>query len=91
MSTETFPKDRADELLAVRCLLGEREALDELITRWHEPVWRYLRPLVAGYDASVFSLADFAQTLPHPAYLIPPSIDTLSEKNIELPAGEIDA
>ncbi len=57
----------------------------------HRPVWRYLRPLVAEYDVSVFSLADFVQLLPHPVYLIPPSIDPLSEKNVELPAGEIDA
>ena len=57
MSTETSSKDRADELLAVRCLLGEREALDELIARWHEPVWRYLRRLTNSDD----SAADMAQ------------------------------
>lgn len=57
----------------------------------YRPVWRYLRPLVAGYDASIFSLADFAQVLPHPAYLIPPSIDPLAEKNVELPESEINA
>ncbi|MCK6369969.1 MAG: glycosyltransferase [Gammaproteobacteria bacterium] len=57
----------------------------------HRPVWRYLRPLVADYDASVFSLADFVQHLPHPVYLIPPSIDPLSEKNVELADSEIDA
>jgi trehalose synthase len=55
----------------------------------HRPVWRYLRGLVAGYDASVFSLADFAQMLPHPSYVIPPSIDPLSEKNADLPDAEI--
>lgn len=59
-------------------------------SRPHRPVWAYLRPLVTGYDASVFSLADFAQVLPHAAYLIPPSIDPLSEKNMELPAAEVD-
>jgi len=57
----------------------------------YRPAWRFLRDVVAGYDASVFSLADFAQMLPHPAYLIPPSIDPLSEKNIELPEEEINA
>ena len=57
----------------------------------HRPVWKYLREFVAGYDASIFSLADFAQPLPHPVYLIPPSIDPLSEKNMELDASEIDA
>ncbi len=54
------------------------------VSRPNREVWRYLRGFVAEYDASIFSLADFAQTLPHPVYLIPPSIDPLSEKNIEL-------
>jgi trehalose synthase len=57
----------------------------------HRPVWRYLRNLVAGYDASVFSLADFAQMLPHPSYIVPPAIDPLSEKNMELPDDDIRA
>jgi trehalose synthase len=55
----------------------------------HRPVWRYLRDQVAGYDASVFSLADFAQMLPHPSYIVPPAIDPLSEKNMELADEEI--
>jgi trehalose synthase len=41
------------------------------------------------YDASIFSLADFVQPLPHPIFLIPPSIDPLTEKNIELSPDEI--
>jgi trehalose synthase len=60
------------------------------IHRPHRPVWRYLRNFVQGYDASIFSLAAFAQPLPHPQYLIPPSIDPLSQKNIELPEAEIE-
>ena len=52
-------------------------------------VWRYLSNFIKGYDASIFSLAAFAQPLPHPEYLIPPSIDPLSEKNIELEDSEI--
>ena len=43
---------RADELLAIRCQLGEREAFDALIARWHEPVWRYLRRLTGSDDAA---------------------------------------
>jgi trehalose synthase len=50
----------------------------------YRPVWKYLHEFVAPYDASIFSLAAFAQELPHPQYLIPPSIDPLSEKNVEL-------
>jgi len=53
--------------------------------------WRYLRPLVRGFDASVFSLAGFARDLGHPEYIIPPSIDPLSPKNIDLEPAEIDA
>ncbi len=53
--------------------------------------WRYLRSFVADYDASIFSLAAFAQPLPHPQYLIPPSIDPLSDKNVELDQSEISA
>jgi RNA polymerase sigma-70 factor (ECF subfamily) len=52
----TLPDPRADELLAVRCQLGERGAFDEIITRWHEPLWRYLRRL-AGNDESARDLA----------------------------------
>ncbi len=54
------------------------------ISRPHRPVWRYLRNFVAPYDASVFSLASFARPLPHPTYLIPPSIDPLSDKNRDI-------
>ncbi len=52
-------------------------------------VWKYLRRHVAGYDASIFSLPDFTQRLPHRQFLIPPSIDPLSEKNADLDADEI--
>lgn len=52
-------------------------------------VWKFLRNYVAHFDASIFSLADFVQQLPHPLYLIPPSIDPLSQKNVELPEEEI--
>src|SRR3990172_9228648 len=55
----------------------------------YRPAWRFLREFVAGYDASIFSLASFAHPLPHPQYLIPPSIDPLSEKNMELDAQEV--
>ena len=61
------------------------------LSRPYRPVWKYLRDFVAGYDASIWSLADFAQPLPHPLYLIAPSIDPLSQKNRELYPGEVDA
>ncbi|MDF3018797.1 MAG: polymerase sigma factor, sigma-70 family protein [Steroidobacteraceae bacterium] len=57
MSTHSSADIRADELLAIRCQLGERDAFNELITRWHEPIWRYLRRLTGSDDAA----ADLAQ------------------------------
>jgi trehalose synthase len=52
--------------------------------------WNYLRSLVGEYDASIFSLPDFARRLEHPQFIIAPSIDPLSEKNMELTEDEID-
>jgi trehalose synthase len=52
-------------------------------------VWNYLRSKVTGYDASIFSMPHFAQALPHPQFIIAPSIDPLSEKNCELAPEEI--
>ncbi len=61
------------------------------LSRPHRPVWKYLYPHVSGYDGSIFSLSSFARRLPHPCYLIPPSIDPLADKNCDLPQEEIDA
>ena len=58
-------------------------------SRPHRPVWKFLREFIRPYDASIFSLAAFAQPLPHPQYLVPPSLDPLSEKNLPMEAGEI--
>lgn len=43
------PPDEAlrQEFLVVRCQLGEREAFDELVERWHVPISRYVRRLVS--------------------------------------------
>ena len=57
----------------------------------YRPTWKYLRRFVAEYDASIFSLAAFSQSLPHPEYLIPPSIDPLSDKNVDLEPDEVAA
>jgi trehalose synthase len=60
-------------------------------SRPYRPVWKYLRPIIENYDASIFSMSIFSRTLPHPRFIIAPSIDPLSEKNIELPRNEIKA
>lgn len=60
-------------------------------SRPHHPVWTYLRGWVDGYDASIFSLPQFSRRLPHPKFIVAPSIDPFSEKNIELEAAELEA
>ncbi|MET9224434.1 RNA polymerase sigma factor [Lentzea sp. NPDC003310] len=43
----------SDELLIVRCRLGERDAFPELVHRWHGAVDRYVRRMLAGPDDDV--------------------------------------
>ena len=43
---------REDEWLVVRCQLGERLAFDELIERWSEPIWKYVRRLTNTDDTA---------------------------------------
>jgi trehalose synthase len=52
-------------------------------------VWSYLRKIVSRYDASIFSMPDFARRMEHPQFIIAPSIDPLSDKNIELQDREV--
>ncbi len=54
-------------------------------------VWKALKPYLVDYDASIFSMCQFAQQLPHPQYIVPPSIDPLSPKNIDLSHEELAA
>ncbi|MBN1662291.1 MAG: glycosyltransferase [Deltaproteobacteria bacterium] len=54
------------------------------ISRPHHPVWKALKPFVQEFDAGIFSLNSFAQVLPHEQFIIAPSIDPLSEKNMPL-------
>jgi trehalose synthase len=59
------------------------------VSRPDNRVWKFLRQYVKGYDASIWSLPEFAKGLPHTQYLIPPSIDPLSDKNRELSTEQI--
>ena len=52
-------------------------------------VWNFLRPYVDQYDASIFSMPEFAQRLSMPQFMVNPSIDPISEKNRELQPEEI--
>ncbi|HVZ79859.1 MAG TPA: glycosyltransferase [bacterium] len=51
--------------------------------------WEFLGPLIAEYDASVFSHPSFAQHMEKPQFLVAPSIDPLSDKNKDLPENFI--
>jgi trehalose synthase len=46
--------------------------------------WQFLAPYVAQYDASIFSMPEFAQQMSIPQFMVAPSIDPLSDKNREL-------
>lgn len=51
-------------------------------------VWKHLERAIPHYTATVFSMAAFTRPLPCPMFLVPPSIDPLSDKNCALPEPE---
>jgi len=61
------------------------------VSKPFRPVWQSLRSYLPGYDASIFSLPQFAQPLSHPQFIVAPSIDPLSEKNRELMEMDLDS
>ncbi len=53
--------------------------------------WEFLRPSIQKYDAAIFSDSSFGKDdLPITQFQLPPSIDPLSSKNIQLDEDEID-
>ena len=74
-----------------------RQAAQRWVWRCHidlssanSAVWDFLAPRIAHYDAAVFSHVTFVPPMPVPAYLAPPSIDPLSDKNRELDESEVE-
>lgn len=55
----------------------------------HGEVCDYLMKYCSSYDAAVFSMAKFARAMSIDEFVIPPSIDPFSEKNMELTPKEI--
>ena len=54
------------------------------------PIWEYLKSFVSRYDAAVFHIEQFAKReLPIKKFIIPPSIDPLSDKNKDITDDEI--
>jgi RNA polymerase sigma factor (sigma-70 family) len=47
-----------DELLAIRCQLGEPAAFDDLIARWHGPLWAFVRRFTGNDDTARETLQD---------------------------------
>jgi len=60
------------------------------ISRPFRPVWKVLRTMLEKYDASIFSMCEFAQSLPHTQFIVTPSIDPLSPKNRDLEPAECE-
>ena len=54
-------------------------------------VWEFLMDFIIQYDSAVFSAPSFSRKLPIRQFLIPPSIDPLSDKNKELPEETINS
>ncbi len=55
----------------------------------NEQIWKFLKPYVMDYEASVFTLGNFVpEDFPHDnVVIIPPAIDPESPKNIDLDRG----
>jgi len=59
------------------------------LSRPDREFWKFLRTYVVQYDAAFFSLPQFARRLPLPQLLLWPSIDPLSDKNVELSEKDV--
>jgi len=78
--------------------LIKKKAANKWLWRCHidvanpnERVWGFLMDFITQYDSMVFSAPSFSRKLPIRQFLIPPSIDPLSDKNKELPQEIIDS
>lgn len=47
-----------DELLAVRCQLGDAGALDALVDRWHGSLWQFVRRMSSDDEVAAETLQD---------------------------------
>jgi trehalose synthase len=77
-------------------LLARERCRGRFIWRCHVDIaaadpllWERLRPLVERGDAAVYHMLEFERSAHTPAYIMPPAIDPLAEKNRELSREEI--
>ncbi len=63
------------------------------LTEVYDPIWNFLKPMVDGYDGAIFTMAEFVRPdLKGPqVFLIAPTIDPLSLKNVALDHDVRDA
>ncbi len=54
-----------------------------------QDTWNALKRSCTKYDAAIFSVSKFAKSMPVEEFIIPPSIDPISEKNRELSPEEV--
>jgi trehalose synthase len=57
-------------------------------SRPNRGVWKHLEAAIPSFDATIFSMAAFTRPLPRPMFVVPPSIDPLSDKNCAIPEPE---
>jgi trehalose synthase len=57
-------------------------------SRPNRAVWKHLVGAINRYQGTIFSMAAFTRPLPCPMFMIPPSIDPLSDKNCPLTDAE---
>ncbi|MBI2900203.1 MAG: glycosyltransferase [Planctomycetes bacterium] len=61
------------------------------LSRPDREFWEFLRSFVVRYDAAIFSLPQFARRMAIPQFLVWPSIDPLSDKNLPMAPEEVEA
>jgi trehalose synthase len=59
------------------------------VSRPYTNVFKHLEPYCTKYDAAIFSVSKFSRAMSTNEFIIPPSIDPLSEKNMDLTDEEI--
>jgi len=51
-------------------------------------IWKHMEKAITRYQAAIFSMAAFTRPLSCPMFLVPPSIDPLSDKNCPISEAE---
>ncbi len=57
-------------------------------SRPNRAIWKYLEGALPHYEATIFSMPAFTRPMACPMFLVPPSIDPLSDKNCPIPENE---